>query len=423
MGAVEKLAAGADFHHDVVLALTQSGREELKRPRAGLSLPQRRLLTLIDGGRSVRDIVAAERALHAERTTRDAARLLGHGLVELEQGWLEPITRPTTVMPVTAPPAGPTASPQVRSLLVAAPAAQVAAAGTAVPQRRRGALLGVLLAGGSAVAVAVAYLLQPEAPGMSPAAATSWAPQPILNAPAAAVASPAAATAQRSSETPRERAAPTGAVAPTDPAPAQAAPSGTAQQSLGAAPPRSDRVLAPSTVARNTASSPVAPNPAGVAGVNRPSAAVAAPAAPTPANSDAPASATGSGDAPAARVATTEATAPGQAEVPAWAREFAPVSPEADSTPVAAASSTLSPIERVPPIYPREAARAGITRGRIRALAVLTANGSVERVEFPSTDAANRVFERPGRAALMTWTFPQGERGRLYEVVLDFVAP
>ncbi len=90
---------------------------------------------------------------------------------------------------------------------------------------------------------------------------------------------------------------------------------------------------------------------------------------------------------------------------------------------VLASNSTLTPIERVPAIYPREAVRQGITRGSIRARAIIAANGSVERVEFPSADATNRVFERPARAALMTWTFPPGERGRVYEVVMNFVAP
>jgi protein TonB len=109
--------------------------------------------------------------------------------------------------------------------------------------------------------------------------------------------------------------------------------------------------------------------------------------------------------------------------VPAWAREFAPVAPDSDSARVVALSSGVTPIERIPPVFPRDAVRAGITRGSIRARAVIGVDGRVERVEFPFVDASNRVFERPARAALMTWTFPAGERGRVYEAVLNFVAP
>ena len=110
-------------------------------------------------------------------------------------------------------------------------------------------------------------------------------------------------------------------------------------------------------------------------------------------------------------------------DVPTWARGFAPVAPDAADPRMVAVTTGLSPIERVPPVYPREAAREGISRGSVRARAIIAANGSVERVEFPSLDARNRVFERPARAALMTWSFPPGERGRVYEVVLNFIAP
>jgi outer membrane biosynthesis protein TonB len=89
----------------------------------------------------------------------------------------------------------------------------------------------------------------------------------------------------------------------------------------------------------------------------------------------------------------------------------------------AARAGGLAPIERIPPVFPREAARAGVIRGSVRARAIVGANGNVERVEFPGLDANARVFERSARAAVMTWTFPPGERGRVYDTTLEFVAP
>ena len=431
MGSADTNVRTVGLHNEVVLALSRSGKEELRRPQAGLSLRQRKLLTLIDGKRSLSAIVAAEPSLHAERVPGDAAQLLGRGFVELEQGWLQPITRPTTVVPVAAPPTDRTSKPQASRVKLAAPAAQATAVKTKRPGSSRRTIW-LALPAAAAVGIAAAYLMQPAGSGTSPTSASSAGPRPIINVPEPPRVHDAVDTAQRPATTPSSDAASTAAatasrsaqtVQQIEPPPARPAPSPVAAAIPDAAPSQSAR--APALNAAEPGKVAAAPLPPATKPLDGPvapeTATVAVPAAPVVAEAAAPAAVVGTTEVPPAKATVAAAAPVAHAEVPAWAREFAPVAPEADSA--RAAAGGLSPIERVPPIYPREAARQGITRGSIRARAVLAANGSVERVEFPSTDAGNRVFERPARAALMTWVFPPGERGRVYEAVLNFIAP
>lgn len=415
MGAAEQLTHASDLHDDVVLAPTERGRDELTHPQAGLSLPQRRLLTLIDGKRSLREIAAAERTLRPERITRDAARLLGRGLAELEHGFLQPIARPTTVMPVV-PPASRTVRRSARPMLVKAPPAdEPIVVGQTRRPSRSGGTLWLALAVAGAAAMVIGYLMQGGAPETNPVASAALEPRPIVQAPVPST-QVAADTAPPAADQPVDVAV---VVLERRGAPAAHAP---AALSPGVVPPA---VATPPAAARAVAASAptrAAVPPAKPAAVVAPARPAAASAAPPPAIIPAPAAAASSDMSPV-RAAPAEPAPPAQVEVPAWAREFAPVAPDSDSARVVAMSSGVTPIERIPPVYPRDAVRAGITRGSIRARAVIGANGRVERVEFPFVDASNRVFERPARAALMTWTFPAGERGRVYEAVLNFVAP
>ena len=63
-----------------VLALTPVGRQELREPQSGLSLPQRWLLGHLDGESSLRELAALPGSPAAGRLPRDAARLAGLGL-------------------------------------------------------------------------------------------------------------------------------------------------------------------------------------------------------------------------------------------------------------------------------------------------------------------------------------------------------
>ncbi len=492
MGAAEKDVISTGRRDEIVLALTADGREELRHPQAGLSLRQRKLLMLIDGKRSLQQIVSSEPTLHADRVARDAAALVGRGLVEIEKGLLQPIAHRSTEMPAAtlAPPTTGEAR-QVRgqpSLRRDRAAKEKKAASGPRPT------VWLALAAGGAIAVLAAYLMQPRSapPGVGAASAP---PQPIASVPPARPIAQAAVGPAQPVARPTEPAA-AGAVAATaintqanqSPPPAPTAPA-TAPVASPAPPERgsntkvaavpivvpppevkpaasgtiataspsergatTNAVVEPatrppsdvkpansSTVAiqspsqrgstANAAVEPATVSPSEVKPANSsPVVADAPPAAATaavavvvaaPAQTAAPAAS----ETSAARAPAPPAAPETTAAIAAWTRDFAPVAPDASDPRMVALTSGLSPIERVPPVYPREAVREGITQGSIRARAVLAANGRVERVEFPALDSRNRVFERPARAALMMWTFPPGERGRVYEVVLNFVAP
>jgi outer membrane biosynthesis protein TonB len=539
MGAADTNVRAGALQGDVVLALSRDGREELRQPRAGLSLPQRKLLTLIDGRRSLREIAAAEPTLHADRLASDAARLLGRGLVEIEHGQLEPITRPTTLPPRIAPAVATTSPPRMAPNGATTSAPRTSAARTneapALPRQpvagrrapRRKVATWLMVAAVGAVGVATGYLLQPGAGttgavqplpsrviviAPAPAAAeanetagraAATAAEPAVAATTVAAApalprserdSPAAAPAPRSVSAAAPQAerpvspSPTAAPAPRN-VPAAAPPTeratspaaGTApaaaqrseREPPAAAAPRHSANIAPPV--EQTSSSTAGTNAARPAGAAAPAAEAAAPTRATVAAVTAPAANGAPAEAPARpeavlsrpsvastpaaeaapqgierRSAETAATAaaplaalapapsrsepaapaeaaaparPAQPDVPVWAREFAPLAPDSDGARGADAGGRLAPIERIPPAYPRDAVMAGISRGSIRARAHLAADGRVERVELQPVDSNSRYFERSARAALMTWLFPPGERGRVYEVTLNFVAP
>lgn len=82
------LTAGEDGVGRVVLEATRRGREELGRPRFGLAGNQRRLLTQLDGLRSLDECAVAEPRLLRQRLARDAARLVAFGLARQVRGEL-----------------------------------------------------------------------------------------------------------------------------------------------------------------------------------------------------------------------------------------------------------------------------------------------------------------------------------------------
>ena len=446
MGASDQGAVGAGLQSAVVLLPTKRGREELLQPTAGLSLPQRKLLTLVDGRRSLQEIAVLEPALRAERLARDAARLLERGLVQVDQGELPAITRPTTVGPRTAP-------PTTRPASARRPPKTVPSAARAAAPRRRGAPIGAIAAAVlAAVGVGIAYTIWQSAPSvLAPVAQSNVnarpageARAPSLPAPAATNLSPPRSASDTAvDKAPPATTVPAAARAASTPAPVPPLPARTPPPTESLPPPVARKatvqpdprpVAVPQAAPAGPAAAPVAPPPPraavdGAAATPLPSASAASEAAPVavlPA-APVPASPTASGAADSVQAKAPPArspppTAAANAEVPAWAREFAPIAPDGDGAR-APAGNSLAPIERVPPTFPPAAVRLGITQGSVRARAIIAANGSVERVEFPATAAGSRVFEPAARTALLSWTFPPGEKGRVYEVLFNFVTP
>jgi protein TonB len=63
-----------------------------------------------------------------------------------------------------------------------------------------------------------------------------------------------------------------------------------------------------------------------------------------------------------------------------------------------------------PPVYPRDAIRAGIESGRVVALVTVDAQGNVADIDIVRSEPP-RIFDRAARAALAAWKFKsEGER-------------
>lgn len=78
----------ADPAWQVVLARTPQGEDPQRLALLPLTTPQRALLQALDGGSTLRQLVAHAPALGSKRLTHDAARLLAFGLVRQVQGSL-----------------------------------------------------------------------------------------------------------------------------------------------------------------------------------------------------------------------------------------------------------------------------------------------------------------------------------------------
>ena len=398
----------------VVLARTSAGQAELQQPRAGLSLPQRKLLTLVDGERSLAVLAAHEPALHADRLVRDAAVLLRLDLVaaasaiaSLAGADQHPVTVAPSAQVDAATPTRPATQPDepmaanTRSELKA----QVGTVAQLSERRSMAvpAALGVVVLAG-AIAAGYAALGGSAAPQVEPvqpvarAATAPTTPAPTASAtaprpPSAPVADSAPAQAKSPPGPTSQAGAAVAKVAVDAPKPAAPAPSTTSPRELRATAPIPQRTVpadAPTRTAPATA--PVtAATPATADGTGRPALpAAAATPAPTP--------------------AATPAAGPVASAAPA-----ASAAPVASSVP----ESPLQPLRRMNPEFPPEAVRQGIDQGTVRARLRIGADGRVESVTT-SAAAQSRVFERAARTALAEWSFPPGEAARVYEVQLDF---
>ena len=85
---------------------------------------------------------------------------------------------------------------------------------------------------------------------------------------------------------------------------------------------------------------------------------------------------------------------------------------------LAAAHAAPKVVKKVPPDFPAEASKKGISTGVVKAKRNIEADGKVSSVEIIEAEA-KRVFDRAVTAALMEWKFEPGEKTS-HEVKLVF---
>lgn len=93
--------------------------------------------------------------------------------------------------------------------------------------------------------------------------------------------------------------------------------------------------------------------------------------------------------------------------------------PTARPVPAREITAVLTVISREQPEFPREAARAGIEAGSVRARLVINAAGGVAEVIILEA-RPTRVFDRAVTRALSHWKFNPGTEGRLFETEINF---
>lgn len=98
---------------------------------------------------------------------------------------------------------------------------------------------------------------------------------------------------------------------------------------------------------------------------------------------------------------------------------IAPPAPPAPPAPKPAVRKGITPIYRVEPVYPREAIRAGITKGDVVARLNIDEKGLVTEVRIMESDPP-RVFDREVVRALSQWKFAAEGEKYVGEVEVSF---
>lgn len=125
---------------------------------------------------------------------------------------------------------------------------------------------------------------------------------------------------------------------------------------------------------------------------------------------------------PAPTVAATPVPVPVQATPAATApaaNVVASAAPTARPVPPKDVASAVTVLSREAPDFPREAARAGVESGSVRARVIINAAGTVSSVVILEAKPA-RVFDRSVTQALQRWKFNAGAEGRTYETEVNF---
>lgn len=403
-----------------VVTRTEAGSAELAVPAHGLSLNQRRYLTLLDTSCTVDDLALRHRA-EAARVERDLARLTELGLV-------------VCVIPTPANDAE---------------AASPASVRLGKPLRWRRLPFVVLPVAAAALAYAgwhqwtasdAAAVDRAAAANASPSApndvqdALPTDPQPIATRVLKSDPTDRPRAPAKAGETHAEK-APAKPVLPVEhrsPPPeasrgAAEAPIGIAVDTPGKAASTAAGRPSTMTVAAPAGATPVKASADSVAGgldkrsTATPSAAplatsAAAPAATvTPAAVTAPVPAAAKTDAVRAPTAARAGDAP---SVHVASAAPAAASVQAPPAPALAPASTLVPVARESPTFPREAIALGLARGEVKARVTIDAKGNVSDVAI--LDASHRAFNRAVREALAHWRFPPGAAGRTTTIDVAF---
>lgn len=151
-----------------------------------------------------------------------------------------------------------------------------------------------------------------------------------------------------------------------------------------------------------------------------PADAAKAPAAATPAPAAAKGPEVKTASAPATAAAPVAAPAPAPAPPAAKAPADNVVAKAAPTAaPVPAPVTTASPITREAPDFPREAVKAGIDGGTVRARMSIDGGGNVTGVQIVESRPA-RIFDRAVRETLGHWKFNAGTDNRSYETEVEF---
>jgi protein TonB len=104
---------------------------------------------------------------------------------------------------------------------------------------------------------------------------------------------------------------------------------------------------------------------------------------------------------------------------PAPVVEAPPAPPAPPPPPKPAVRRGIVPIEREDPVYPREAIKAGVEKGRVLARLQIDERGNVTDVQIVSSNPP-RVFERAVRDALIKWKFKADGEKYVGEVEVNF---
>lgn len=358
------------LHPSTVVRRTDAGSAELATPAHGLSLAQRRFLTLLDSACSV-DEIAQRHRCEADKLGRDLARLATLGLVACEE---------------PAPANDPIAADAANDPMPQTPAVRLGAPRAA----KRVALLGVPLVVAALVWLGWQQLSTSDDGAGTPTLAKAKNGT-STKAPDAAVVDPQPIATR---------------VLRGDPVDKRDAGKDARAQAKRAEPrPEAEVSSAPPLPVEHRAP---APAPAIDATLTRaPLATPTADAAPT--LLPMPSSSAVLAPAPAAPPAVAGGT-----DAPTHVATAAPPASSLRAT----APQSLVPISRETPSFPREALAAGLDSGNVKARLTIGAKGNVESIDIVS--ASHRSFNRAVRDALTHWRFEPGAAGRTTDVDVAF---
>ena len=372
-----------------IVRRTPAGDAERAAPAQGLSITQRRILTLLDTPLGLDDL-ARRAILDLPRVEREAARLAQAGLVACED-------RRESVEPHDA-----LATTTVRL-------------GASRPSRGL-PVMGVVAATAVLAWSAWQYLSPPKAATIAATRAASAVPPQLPNADASAEPAPIATRTLRGEVPDRSR--------EKDARPAAPAADANQARSVAPAVERSAPAIAPTVhsapsipgpdpetkpahdgVAANASNGSNTANSAGSAHGLAATSAPAEQAAAAPVNVPAP--------------PTTSPVAGASAPVSATVEPSIQLATAAPIPPVRAAPPKLVPITRETPEFPREAIAAGVSQGNVKARLTVDAQGHVTNVEILEA-TPHRVFDRAVRNALSNWQFEAGAGSRSTTVDIAF---